>query len=86
MDSLKAKISEVIKKLYGVEAPVEFAPVPAEIEGDYSCNVAMRLAKAPAAKMFATSSQILVFLIFFLISLSKIVQFLAKCSLSHAKK
>ena len=46
MDSLKAKISEVINKLYSTEVPVEFAPVPAEIEGDYSCNVAMRLAKA----------------------------------------
>ena len=46
MDSLKAKIFEVVKKLYGVEVPVEFAAVPAEIEGDYSCNVAMRLAKA----------------------------------------
>ena len=45
MDSLKAKIFEVVKKLYGVEVPVEFAAVPAEIEGDYSCNVAMRLAK-----------------------------------------
>lgn len=46
MESLKAKIVEIVKKLYGTEVPVEFAPVPAEIEGDYSCNVAMRLAKA----------------------------------------
>ena len=46
MDALKNKISEIIKRLYGAEVPVEFAAVPAEIEGDYSCNVAMRLAKA----------------------------------------
>ena len=46
MDSLKTKIFEVVKKLYGVETPVELAAVPADIEGDYSCNVAMRLAKA----------------------------------------
>lgn len=46
MDALKNKIAEIIKNLYGVEVPVEFAAVPAEIEGDYSCNVAMRLAKA----------------------------------------
>ena len=46
MDALKNKIAEIIKNLYGVEVPVEFADVPAEIEGDYSCNVAMRLAKA----------------------------------------
>ena len=45
MDSLKTKIAEIIKQLYGAEVPVEFATVPAEIEGDYSCNVAMRLAK-----------------------------------------
>lgn len=45
MDALKNKISEIIKRLYGAEVPVEFAAVPAEIEGDYSCNVAMRLAK-----------------------------------------
>lgn len=46
MDALKNKISEIIKRLYGAEVPVEFAAVPAEIDGDYSCNVAMRLAKA----------------------------------------
>ena len=46
MDALKDKIAEIIKQLYGAEVPVEFAAVPAEIEGDYSCNVAMRLAKA----------------------------------------
>jgi len=46
MDALKNKIAEIIKNLYGAEVPVEFAAVPAEIEGDYSCNVAMRLAKA----------------------------------------
>ena len=46
MDALKNKIAEIIKRLYGAEVPVEFAAVPAEIEGDYSCNVAMRLAKA----------------------------------------
>lgn len=46
MDSLKTKIIEIVKKLYGIDVPVEFAAVPAEIKGDYSCNVAMRLAKA----------------------------------------
>ena len=46
MDNLKATISDLIKKLYGADVPVEFSAVPAEIEGDYSCNVAMRLAKA----------------------------------------
>lgn len=45
MDDLKVKISTIVKELFGVEVPVEFAAVPAEIEGDYSCNVAMRLAK-----------------------------------------
>jgi arginyl-tRNA synthetase len=46
MDNLKTKISDAVRELYGVEVPVEFAAVPAEIDGDYSCNVAMRLAKA----------------------------------------
>ena len=46
MDALKDKIAEIIKRLYGAEVAVDFSPVPAEIEGDYSCNVAMRLAKA----------------------------------------
>ena len=45
MDALKNKIAEIIKRLYGAEVAVDFSPVPAEIEGDYSCNVAMRLAK-----------------------------------------
>lgn len=45
MDDLKVKFSEIIKELYGAEVPVEFAAVPAEIAGDYSCNVALRLAK-----------------------------------------
>jgi len=45
MDELKSKISEVVEFLYGAKVPVEFAPVPADIDGDYSCNVAMRLAK-----------------------------------------
>jgi len=46
MDSLKTKIFEVVKGLYDIEVPVDFSEVPAEIEGDYSCNIAMRLAKA----------------------------------------
>ena len=45
MDSLKDIIATVVKRLYGVDEPVEFSEVPAEIAGDYSCNVAMRLAK-----------------------------------------
>ena len=45
MDALKNKIADIIKRLYGIAVAVDFSPVPAEIEGDYSCNVAMRLAK-----------------------------------------
>jgi len=45
MDTLKDIILTVIERLYGLDVPVEFSEVPAEIAGDYSCNVAMRLAK-----------------------------------------
>ncbi len=45
MEKLKDKIREVVLELYGVDAEVVLAAVPAEIEGDYSCNVAMRVAK-----------------------------------------
>ena len=52
MDNLKEQIKGAIKDLYGVDdVAVDFADVPGEIEGDYSTNIAMRLAhqagKAP---------------------------------------
>ncbi len=59
MENLKNIIFEVVKKLYGVEVPVEFAPVPAEIEGDYSCNVAMRLARAAGKAPHEVASEII---------------------------
>lgn len=46
LDNLKEQIKGAIKDLYGVDdAAVDFASVPSEIEGDYSTNVAMRLAR-----------------------------------------
>ena len=46
MDNLKEQIKGVINDLYGVDdVTVDFASVPSEIEGDYSTNVAMRLAR-----------------------------------------
>ena len=46
MDNLKETIKGAIKDLYGVDdIAVDFADVPAEIEGDYSTNIAMRLAR-----------------------------------------
>lgn len=46
MDNLKEQIKGAIKDLYGVDdVTVDFASVPSEIEGDYSTNVAMRLAR-----------------------------------------
>lgn len=46
MDNLKEQIKGVIKDLYGVDdVAVDFADVPGEIEGDYSTNIAMRLAR-----------------------------------------
>ncbi len=46
MDNLKAQIKGVINDLYGVDdVVVDFADVPSDIEGDYSTNVAMRLAR-----------------------------------------
>ena len=45
MDNLKEQIKGVINDLYGVDETVDFASVPSEIEGDYSTNVAMRLAR-----------------------------------------
>ncbi len=46
MDNLKEQIKGVINDLYGVDdVVVDFASVPSEIEGDYSTNVAMRLAR-----------------------------------------
>ena len=45
MESLQEQIKTVVKELYGIEdIPVEFAKVPAGIDGDYSTNIAMRLA------------------------------------------
>ena len=46
MENLKTQITEVIKSLYNIdETAVEFSEVPADIAGDYSTNVAMRIAK-----------------------------------------
>ena len=45
MDSLKEKIKGIISDLYGADVPIDFADVPSDIEGDYSTNVALRLAK-----------------------------------------
>lgn len=46
MDNFKDKIKKVISDLYGVDdVVVDFANVPSDIEGDYSTNVAMRLAR-----------------------------------------
>lgn len=46
LDNLKEQIKGAISDLYGVDdVPVDFASVPSEIEGDYSTNVAMRLAR-----------------------------------------
>ena len=59
MDKLKTIINEIIKRLYGVDVPVEFAEVPAEIEGDYSCNVALRLAKAAGKAPRAIAEEII---------------------------
>lgn len=46
MDNLKEQIKGAIKKLYNVDdVTVDFAEVPSNIAGDYSTNVAMRLAR-----------------------------------------
>lgn len=46
MDNLKDQIKGIIKNLYGVDdVAVDFAEVPSNIAGDYSTNVAMRLAR-----------------------------------------
>ena len=45
IEELKQKIADVVAELFGEKVAVEFATVPPEIEGDYSCTVAMRLAK-----------------------------------------
>lgn len=46
MENLKTQITEAIKSLYDIdETAVEFSEVPADIAGDYSTNVAMRIAK-----------------------------------------
>ena len=46
MDNLKEQIKGIIKKLYDVDdVTVDFAEVPSNIAGDYSTNVAMRLAR-----------------------------------------
>ena len=46
MDNLKEQIKGIIKKLYEVDdVTVDFAEVPSNIAGDYSTNVAMRLAR-----------------------------------------
>ena len=46
MENLKTQIKDIIKALYDIDdAQVDFSEVPANIAGDYSTNIAMRLAK-----------------------------------------
>lgn len=46
MENLKTQIKDIIKALYDIDdTPVDFSEVPANIAGDYSTNIAMRLAK-----------------------------------------
>ena len=46
MENLKTQIKGIIKALYDIDdTPVDFSEVPANIAGDYSTNIAMRLAK-----------------------------------------
>lgn len=46
MDNLKTQIKDIIKSLYDIDdTEVDFSEVPANIAGDYSTNIAMRLAK-----------------------------------------
>ena len=46
MDNLKTQIKDIIKSLYAIDdTEVDFSEVPANIAGDYSTNIAMRLAK-----------------------------------------
>ena len=46
MEKLVEKIKQIIKNLYGAtDIEVVLSEVPANIEGDYSTNIAMRLAK-----------------------------------------
>lgn len=46
MEKLKTQIKDIIKSLYAIDdVEVDFSEVPANIAGDYSTNIAMRLAK-----------------------------------------
>jgi len=46
MDNLRERIRGVVEELFGIsDVVVDFADVPANVEGDYSTNVAMRLAR-----------------------------------------
>ena len=44
MDELQEKIKTCVKSLYGLEIAPNISAVPAELAGDYACNVAMQLA------------------------------------------
>ena len=44
MDELQEKIKTCVKSLYGLEIAPNLSAVPAELAGDYACNVAMQLA------------------------------------------
>ena len=60
MESLQEQIKTVVKELYGIEdIPVEFAKVPAGIDGDYSTNIAMRLASRLGVKPREIAERIL---------------------------
>lgn len=45
MEKIKAQLKDIIKKLYKIDIEVSLADVPEGMLGDYSTNVAMRLAK-----------------------------------------
>ena len=60
MESLQEQIKTVVKELYGIEdISVEFAKVPAGIDGDYSTNIAMRLASRLGVKPREIAERIL---------------------------
>ena len=60
MDNFKAEIQGAIKDLYGVDGVVvELAAVPANIEGDYATNVALRLAREVGKNPRAIAEEII---------------------------
>ncbi len=60
MEKLVEKIKAIINKLYGVaDAEVVLQDVPAEIEGDYSTNIAMRLSRQAGKNPREVASEII---------------------------